>query len=153
MPDLEPIPLPPDANHYIMMPLPEYRQREEFYKRFLREIEDIDNAISRGRLEGRIEAYRAVLSHIQSPLSPIRTPEAVAKLEQLINVCQVELETLGPLSEGEERAYRLTEKAVRHVELKCPLAPGHDGPCMGEQIVGQAVGGAAPVITPSSRGA
>ena len=28
-----------------------------------------------------------------------------------------------------EAAYRLTEKAVRHVESGCDLPPGHDGPC------------------------
>lgn len=154
MPDLEPIPLPPDANHYIMMPLREYRERETFYKQFEREIQSIDRAIQQGRLEGKLAGYQVVLSHARSPMSPVRSPEVVATLERLIEACELDLKHLlaardaqdgAPTPAGpEEPAYHLTDKAVRHVELKCPLEPGHDGPCMGEQVVGQATPRPAP---------
>jgi len=37
----------------------------------------------------------------------------------------------------DDRAYRLTPKAVHHIECHCPLSPGHDGPCQPVEIVPQ----------------
>lgn len=123
------------------------------YERFHEQVDELERAIEQGKLEGKLQGYELVRSHLTNPaLTQLRAPGLVESLERIIATCRADLDRLRQ-APSDEPGYRLTEKAVRHVELKCPLAPGHDGPCMGEQIVGQAVGGPAPVITPSSRGA
>jgi hypothetical protein len=110
----------------VLIPMGLYRAYVEFYE----SLSNIERAIDGGRLEGKLEGYRLVLSHTQSPMSPIRNPAAVAALERLIAVCEQDLKRLEPPEpETPEKHYCITERGRHHIDVGCSLPVGHEGSC------------------------
>jgi hypothetical protein len=86
---LEPIHLPPMREPQVIISMDEYRS----YERFLEVFISIENAIARGRLEARIEAYEMVLRQVElnDTLSAVRQPALIDSLRRIIASCREDL--------------------------------------------------------------
>jgi hypothetical protein len=86
---LEPIHLPPMREPQVIISMDEYRS----YERFLDVFISIENAIARGRLEARIEAYEMVLRQVElnDTLSAVRQPALLESLRRIIAACREDL--------------------------------------------------------------
>lgn len=76
----------------VIISMAEWRAYELFRER----IANVEDAIARGRLEGKLQAYRLVLSHAEASLvlSPIRAPGVIEALKRIIKAAEEDLARL-----------------------------------------------------------
>ena len=86
---LEPIVLPRMREPQVIISMEDYQN----YERFLDVFVSVENAIARGRLEARIEAYEMVLRQVEmnDTLSPVRQPGLIDSLKRIIVSCREDL--------------------------------------------------------------
>lgn len=94
---LRPIELPP-AEPMVIITMAEWRAHE----RFLEAFASVENAVTVGRLEGKLDAYQMVLDQVRANevMTPGRSPELIARLERVIVACQEDLKRLQPVREA-----------------------------------------------------
>lgn len=91
---LTPIEFPHDDEPRVLISMTLYRHFEEFHQ----VLAEIENAIERGKLEGKCHAYQMVLDQVRANevLSSVRQPVLIQQLERIVAACQADLQKLEP---------------------------------------------------------
>lgn len=89
---LTPIEFPHDDEPRVLISMTLYRHFERFHQ----VLAEVDNAIERGKLEGKCQAYQMVLDQVRANevLSSVRQPALIEQLERLVAACRADLERL-----------------------------------------------------------